>query len=171
MKTLLLAYILISVATLTAAAQNTSIYTDLTDKKCKTLKSNPDEGGSYLGEGNGAAGSKLQLLEGDLRQSINVIDPKKKKIELNLWNISGGFSSLGEQAEWRMKGKTPVALIVRFNVSEVPEDSSKITSYLVVVKITNDTICITEALRPTRSHNFEARRAADRSASRPCSYR
>ncbi len=158
-------------ASIAATAQNTSVYTHLTEKKCKTLKSFPDEGGSYLGECPGVGGYKLHLLEGDLRQSINIIDPKRKKTELSLWNISGGFSSLGEQAEWRMKGKTPVALIVRFNVSEVPEDSSKITSYLVVIKITKDEICVTEALKPTRSHNFEARRAADNSASRPCSYR
>jgi hypothetical protein len=153
-----------------AAAQNTSVYTDLSEKKCKTLKSNPDEGGSYLGECPGVAGYRIQVLEGDLRQSINVIRPNKKKTELNLWNISGGFSSLGEQAEWRMNGKTPVALIVRFNVSENPEDSSKVTSYLVVIKITKDSICVTDALKPTRSHNFEARRAADRSATRSCRF-
>lgn len=155
---------------LAADAQNTSVYTDLTDKKCKTLESNPDEGGSYLGECPGVAGYKLQVVEGDLRQSVNVIDPKRKKTELNLWNISGGFSSLGEQAEWRMKGKTPIALIVRFNVSEVPEDSSRITSYLVVVKITKEAVCVTDALKPTRSHNYEARRAADRSATRKCRF-
>ncbi|HTH37893.1 MAG TPA: hypothetical protein VL572_08000 [Pyrinomonadaceae bacterium] len=164
-------FLFIASVSLTVRAQITSVYTDLTNKKCRTLKTFPDEGGSYLGECPGVSGYKLQLLEGDLRQSINVIDPKRKKTELNLWNVSGGFSSLGEQAEWRMKGRTPVALIVRFNVSEVPEDSSRITSYLVVIKITKDAICVTEALKPTRSHNYEARRAADKSALRPCSYR
>jgi hypothetical protein len=88
---------------------------------------------------------------------------------LNLWRIGGGgFSSVGEQAEWRMKGKTPVALIVRFNVSEDPEDPNRRTSYLVVAKITKNEICVTEALKPTRSHNYEARKAADKSATRPC---
>jgi hypothetical protein len=157
--------------TLDATGQITSVYTDLTEKKCKTLESKSDEGGSYLGECPGVAGYKLQVLEGDLRQSINVVDPKGKKTELNLWNVSGGFSSLGEQAEWRMNGKTPIAIIVRFNVSENPEDSSKITSYLVVVKITKDSICVTDALKPTRSHNFEARRSADKSATRSCRFR
>jgi hypothetical protein len=170
MKLIAAIILLIGTAALAATAQNTSVYTDLTDKKCKTLESNPDEGGSYLGECPGVAGYKLQVLEGDLRQSINVIDPKRKKTELDLWNVSGGFSSVGEQAEWRMKGKTPIALIVRFNVSENPEDSSKITSYLVVMKITKEKICVTEVLKPTRSHNFEARRAADRSAARPCRF-
>jgi hypothetical protein len=158
------------VLSVNAAAQNTSVYTDLTGKKCKTLQSNPNEGGSFLGECPGVAGYKLQVLEGDLRQSINVIGPKRKKTELNLWNISGGFSSLGPTAEWRMNGKTPVALIVRFIVSENPEDSSKTTSYLVVVKITKAAICVTDALKPTRSHNFEARRAADKAATRSCRF-
>lgn len=151
-------------------AQNTSVYTNLDGKGCKTLESNPNEGGSFLGECKGVAGYKLQPLEGDLRQSINVIDPKGKKTELNFWNISGGFSSLGEQAEWRMKGKTPVAFIVRFNVSENPEDSSKTTSYLVVVKISKESVCVTHALKPTRSHNFEARRAADKADTAPCRF-
>lgn len=169
MKILTLAAAII-LSSVFAFAQNTSVYTNLDGKGCKTLESNPNEGGSFLGECKGVGGYKLQVLEGDLRQSVNVIDPRGKKTELNFWNISGGFSSLGEQAEWRMKGKTPVAMIVRFNVSENPEDSSKTTSYLVVVKITKSVVCITSALKPTRSHNYEARLAADKSATRPCEY-
>lgn len=159
-----------SLTAITASAQNTSVYTDLTVDKCKTLESNPDEGGSYLGECAGVAGYKLQVVEGDLRQSINVIDPNGRKTELSFWIVSGGFSSVGEQAEWRMKGKTPVAFIVRFNVNENRRSAAKNTSYLIVVKIAGNGICITDALRPTRSHNLEARRAADRSATRPCSF-
>ena len=169
MKILTLAAAII-LSSVFAFAQNTSVYTNLDGKGCKTLESNPNEGGSFLGECKGVGGYKLQVLEGDLRQSVNVIDPMGNKTELNFWNISGGFSSLGEQAEWRMKGKTPVAMIVRFNVSENPEDSSKTTSYLVVVKITKSVVCITSALKPTRSHNYEARLAADNSATRPCEY-
>lgn len=169
MKTLVL-IALFSLTPIIADAQNTSVYTKLDEKSCKTLDSNPDEGGSYLGECKGVGGYKLQVLEGDLRQSVNVIGPGRKKTELNFWNISGGFSSLGEQAEWRMRGKMPVALIVRYNVSEDPEDASKTVSYLVVVKIAKNSICITEALKPTRSHNMEARRAADKSQNRPCRY-
>ena len=153
-----------------SAGQNTSAYSNLQGKGCRTLVSNPNEGGSFLAECRGVAGYKLQVLEGDLRQSVNVIDPKGKKTELNLWDVSGGFSSLGETAEWRLNGKTPVALIVRFNVSEDPEDSAKTTSYLVVVKITKDATCVTDALKPTRSHNYEARRAADRAATRGCRF-
>ena len=152
----------------TAAGQMRSVYTNLGEKACRTIKLTSDEGGSYLGECRGIGGYKLQLLEGDLRQSINVVDPNGRKTELNLWNVSGGFSHVGPTAEWRMDGKRPVALIVRFNASENPEEPSRTTSYLVVIKITRGSICITDALRPTRSHNFEARRAAEASAARPC---
>jgi len=167
MKTITLIAIFFA-ATLTSSAQITSKYTGLGVKACKTIEATADEGGSYRGLCPGVGGYKLEAIEGDLRQSINVIDPKKKKHELNLWSISGGFSSLGEQAEWRMKGKTPIALIVRYNVSENPEDSSKLTSYLVVIKLTKETVCVTDALKPTRSHNNEARKAADKAATRPC---
>lgn len=158
----------VSVGAIITNAHNTSVYTKLDEKSCKTLEENPDEGGSYLGECKGVGGYKLHALDGDLRQSVNVIGPGGKKTELNFWNISGGFSSVGEQAEWRMRGKTPVALIVRYNVSIDPEDATKIMSYLVVVKLAKNNICVTEALKPTRSHNMEARRAADKSATRPC---
>lgn len=149
-------------------AQNTSVYTDLAEKKCRTVESTSDEGGSYKGVCPGVAGFKLEVVEGDLRQSVNVIAKSGERFELNLWNISGGFSSVGPKAEWRMKGKTPVGLILRFNVNENPDEPNRVTSYLVVVKLTDGGICVTEALRPTRSHNFEARKAADKAADRPC---
>lgn len=166
-RTVLSAALLLLVAVV-ASAQNTSVYTPLSDTKCKTVELTDEEGGSYKGICRGVGGYKLEVLEGDLRQTVNVIDAKGKSHELKLWDISGGFSAVGEQAEWRMKGRVPVGLIIRYNVSENPEDSSKRTSYLVVAKITKDEICVTAALRPTRSHNYEARKLADKSATRPC---
>jgi len=168
MKIIVTAVASLLLLTFNSSAQIKSTYTNLGAKHCKTIELTSDEGGSYRGICPGVGGYKLELLEGDLRQSINLIDPKKKKHELSLWDVSGGFSSIGEEAEWRMKGKTPIALIVRYNVSENPEDSSRLTSYLIVVKLTKDSTCVTHALKPTRSHNYEARKAADASASKPC---
>lgn len=150
-----------------------SIYTDLTAEKCKTLESNPDEGGSYRGVCAGAGGYKLEVLEGDLRQSINVIAPDGEKFELDFWTkVSGGFSSVGEKAEWRVTktGKTvkPVALIVRYNVSEKPEKPEQTTSYLVVTKITGKTACITDVVKPSAEANKKARQLADSSANKTC---
>ncbi|HLM61361.1 MAG TPA: hypothetical protein VK308_11195 [Pyrinomonadaceae bacterium] len=159
-----------------AAAQNAkieSVYTSLETKDCKTIAQSNEGSGSYIGECKGVGGYKLQVTEGDIRQSINVIAPDKKKYELDFTgHISSGFSSVGTKAEWRVmrKGKivTPVALIVRFNVSENPEDSSINTSYLVVNKITKNQICITDVIKPSAKANEEARNLADSSAGKAC---
>ena len=150
-----------------------SIYTDLAAEKCRTIESNPDEGGSYRGECKGVGGYKLEVLEGDIRQSINVIFPSGKKAELDFWtNVSSAFSSVGEKAEWRVNNKVenaePYALIVRYNASENPEQPEKTTSYLVVTKITKDTACITDIVKPSKDQNVTARKLADEAANKPC---
>ncbi len=150
-----------------AFGQMKSVYTGLTVKDCKA-SSVPVEDG-YSGVCPGVAGYNLELVEGDLRQTVNVITPDKKKHELELWsNISSGFSSLGAKAEWRIKAKVPVALIMRFNASENPEDSSKITSYLVVVKLSKTDVCIVDILRPSKTQNIDARRLADTPSKQIC---
>lgn len=150
-----------------------SIYTDLASEKCKTLESNPDEGGSYRGECVGVSGYKLEVLEGDLRQTINVVKPDGKKSELELWNkVSSGFSALGDKAEWRVvrKGEDvkPFALIVRYNASENHEKPEQTTSYLVIVKIAKDSACVTDVVKPGKNQNEKARELADASAKKPC---
>ena len=150
-----------------------SVYTNLNTKDCKTLEQSEEGAGSYRGECPGIAGFKLQVTEGDIRQSIDVVAPNKKKFELDLTgNVSTAFSSVGEKAEWRVtrKGKTvvPQALIVRYNASENPDDSSKLTSYLVVAKITKTEICVTDVVKPGANANEEARKLADASAAKPC---
>ncbi len=151
-----------------------SVYTNLDIKSCKTLESSVDEGGWYLGECRGIGGYRLQITEGDIRQSINVIAPNKKKFELDFYrNVSAAFSSVGAKAEWRVvrsKGKTvtPMALIVRYYVSENPDDSSILTSYLVVSKITKNEICITNVVKSSANANTKARKLADASAIEPC---
>ena len=153
-----------------AYSQIASLYTDLAESKCRTLESTSDEGGSYRGICRGLAGYKLEVTEGDLRQSLNVIAPNKKKFELDLQNVSGAFSSLGPRAEWRLNGKVPTALIFRFNANENPQDPTKITSYLVVAKITKNEICVTDAVAPGRLQNTEARRFANSAPTRPCKF-
>lgn len=150
-----------------------SIYTDLNSEKCKTPELIEDEGGSYIGECAGVGSYKLQVLEGDLRQSINIVRTASgNKWELELWSIKSGFSSVGEKAEWRVikKGKTvkPIALIVLYNVSEDAEDSSKITSYLLVTKIDGETACVTDVVAPSKDQNVKARQLADKSVGKPC---
>jgi hypothetical protein len=163
---------LLACATFAGAQSNTSVYTNLSTKACRTIKSTADEGGSYVGVCPGVAGYKLQLEEGDLRQNIQVITPKGVKHSLELWSVVGSsFSLLGQKAEWRVttqKDKqVPVALIVRYNVAN-PEDSTKSTSYLAVAKITAAKICVTDKIAPQANGNVAARAAADTAANKAC---
>jgi hypothetical protein len=154
------------------AQSNTSIYTNMGEKSCKTIKADSSGAGSYEAICRGVGGYKLQVEEGDLRQNIQVITPAGQKHSLDLWTVVGSsFSSLGDKAEWRVRtqrGKVvPVALIVRYNVSS-PEDSTKTTSYLAVTKITASKICVTDKIGPGADANVAARAAADKSADKPC---
>jgi hypothetical protein len=154
------------------AQSNRSVYTNLGEKGCRTIKADSSGAGSYEGICPGVGGYKLQVEEGDLRQNIQVVTPAGQKHSLDLWTVVGSsFSSLGDKAEWRVRtqrGKVvPVALIVRYSVSN-PEDSTKTTSYLAVVKITAAKICVTDKIAPGAGANVAARAAADKSADKPC---
>lgn len=156
-----------------AGQSNRSVYTPLGDKQCRTIKSAEAGDDGYEGRCRGTNGYSLLLSEGDLRQNITVITPQGAKHSLELWDVvSGGFSSVGPKAEWRLatqKGKaTPVALILRYNASEDPNNPDKLTSYLAVAKITATEICVTDKISPGANANEEARRAADNASSRPC---
>ena len=156
-----------------SVAQNRSVYTSLDAKQCRTIKIETTGAGDYEGRCRGVAGYSLTLLEGDLRQNIIVNTPKGAKHSLELWDvISGGFSSVGPKAEWRMASQNgnplPTALIIRYNASENPDNPNKLTSYLAVAKITPTTICITDKISPGANANIDARRAADSAANKPC---
>ncbi len=167
MKHLILAALVSTLFGSAAAAQNTSIYTSTRTSACRTITSNPDEGGSYEGECRGTGGYKVRLIEGDIRQTLNIIAPGGRKFELNFWGFYGGFSAIGEKIEWRTKRGVPVALIARFNVAN-PDDSTGSTSYLMVSKIGRTMSCVTDIVAPMPKQNEEARRLADAAAAKPC---
>ncbi len=167
MKLILSATILTVLFAFPAFAQNKSVYTSTKTGACRTISSNPDEAGSYEGECAGVGGYKVRLLEGDIRQTINIITPGKKKFELNFWGFYSGFSSIGEKIEWRTKGGVPVALIARFNVAGA-EDSSKSTSYLMISKISKTSSCVVDVIMPGAKQNDNARVSADLASTKPC---
>jgi len=155
-----------------AFAANTSIYTDISGSRCRTIRVDR-ESGSSVQSCPGVAGYKLEVEDDDARMSITVVAPGGQRSELSYWQvITTAFSSLGNKAEWRItqaKGKTtPVALIVRVNASEDPSNPQKLTSYLAVAKITAAKTCVTDKIGPSATANEEARRAADTAATRPC---
>jgi hypothetical protein len=158
----------------TAAAQtNRSVYTSLGQKQCRVLKTAKAENDDFSARCPGTGGYKLILSEGDLRQNISVVTPKGEEHSLELWTIvSSGFSTVGPRVEWRVatqkRKATPVALIIRFNVSEDPESPQKLTSYLAVAKITANEICVTDKISAGPKANEEARHAADNAGTKPC---
>lgn len=148
-------------------AQNQSVYTSTRTGACRTISSNPDEAGSYEGECSGVGGYKVRLIEGDIRQTINIITPAKKKHELNFWGFYGGFSAIGEKIEWRTRKGVPVALIARYNVAGA-DDSSGSTSYLMISKISKGQSCVTDVVLPMAKQNEKARELADLASTKPC---
>jgi len=167
-----LALLVLGCAGLASAQANDSVYTSLSTKACRTIRSTEEGGGSYVGICPGVGGYKLQSEEGDLRQNIQVITPSGQKHSLELWNVVGSsFSAHGEKAEWRVRRQrtkvTPVALIVRYNVAD-PEGTGKGTSWLAVAKITAAKICVTDKIAPGPNQNVSARTAADSAAAKPC---
>ncbi len=156
--------------TSTTSDKPAPVYTDLTEKGCQTTKKNEaEEWMTQMCEGIG--GYKLEVFEGDLRSSINVIAPNGKKSELEFQQVSMRFSSLGEKAEWRVEKKdgkdVPTALIVRFNASK-EDDETKSDSYLIVSKIAAEKSCITDVVKPSANANEEARKLAESAATKPC---
>ncbi len=151
-----------------AYSQTKSVYTQLTDKSCKTLEMNPDEGGSYKGECKGVGGYKLYLIEGDLRQSIDVVTPDRKVQPLQFWQFNGGFSAVGDRAEWITAGGAPTALIVRFNITNGEDPLAPRISYLMVSKIARNGSCVVDMIAPGKQQNVLARRSAAKALSMPC---
>ncbi len=166
MKALIIAVIVSCLASI-AAAQNKSVYTSTKANACRTIKATSAGAGSYEGECRGVGGYKLRLIEGDIRQTLDVITPGKKRFELNFWRFFGSFSLIGEKVEWRTKSGVPVALIARYIVSD-PEDSRKSTSYLMVSRVGRNLSCVTDVVDPGPGQNKMARRLADTASARPC---
>lgn len=145
-----------------------SVYTSLAEKDCRVMRVDEETGGS-TSRCPGVARYALNVHDDDARMSIDVVAPDGKAHELNYWGVvTHGFSGVGPRAEWRMRGERPIALIVRVNASEDPEDATRITSYLAVAKITPAETCVTDRIGPVTDANTAARAAADRSAGRTC---
>lgn len=165
--------IVLAAAAMAEGQTNSSVYTTLKFKECQITPVPKSAMGDYEGRCPGIAGYTLLVSEGDMRQNLTVITSQGDKHSLELWDVvSGGFSTVGPRAEWRManqKGKlSPVALIVRYSASEDPEHPNKVNSYLAVSKITPSEICITDKITPGPKANEAARRAADSATTKPC---
>ncbi len=161
-------FLLFVLAFSTAAfAQNKSVYTGLTADKCQTVAVDNGMPGNYSTKCAGVGGYDLEVYLDDERNSIGVVLPSKETVGLDFWSYFHNFSALGEKAEWRMKGKTPVALIVRLNVSDKGDEKPP-TSYLVVSKISPTSACVTDVVKPGKNQNVRAQQLADKASAKSC---
>jgi hypothetical protein len=149
-----------------------SIYTNLSENRCKTFEV-VKESGSSVQRCAGVAGYNLLVEDDDARQSVTVLTPAGKKYPLHYWQvITTAFSYVGDRAEWRVarhgRKIVPLALIVRVYANENPEAPNQRTSYLAVAKITPGNICVTDKIKVSATANLQARQAADASANKPC---
>ncbi|MCP2013016.1 hypothetical protein L1280_000144 [Deinococcus sp. HSC-46F16] len=147
-------------------AANTSLYTSLEPGACRNLVTDPSGAGYVRDLCSGVGGYQLLVEEGDLRQNVTV---RRGGVQtsLELWSVVGSaFSSLGPRAEWRLKAGVPVALILRYNLSD-PVEASKVTSYLVVARL-GARPCVVARIAPVPQQNVRARQAADGAAGRSC---
>ncbi|HYW13772.1 MAG TPA: hypothetical protein VE871_17550 [Longimicrobium sp.] len=148
-----------------------SVRTSLKPDDC-TIVSVDEEAGGSTQRCPGTAGYTLLALEGDARASITLVDAAGREHPLDYWGrVTGGFTSLGEEAEWRVRGEgasaVPIALITTLLANEHPDDPERISPYRVISKITPTATCVTHALDVIPSDD-EVRRLADASASAPC---
>jgi hypothetical protein len=140
---------------------NTSSYTSIAQKDCITLDSDNmgsvQECESFLDIG-------VKVIESDIRQSI-ILTRNEKKYDLAFGLvISPAFSSLGLNVEWRHetgKPKNLKGMIVRFEVSDDYENLDKVSSYLLVSKLSNDKICVVAKISPQKEQNEIAREILD----------
>lgn len=144
-----------------------SRYTSL--KKCRQLELEEDEGGWSLQRCKGEGGYGLLVSEGDLRQNILLETPKTlgkdnaRSLDLSK-GTGGGFSRVGDTAEWRgpsARAFKPDVLIVRFGVADDAERPDRETSWLLVFALKDGNPCLVDRIAPGAGQSDAARLRAD----------
>ena len=163
--------VMLTNSTVNAATKYDSSYTSIKAADCQTL-SIDNEGGSSLQRCASFRNIGVQVLEGDLRQSLTLV-LNGREYPLNFWtHITQGFSVLGNLVEWRhVKGQPDrlAGMIVRLTANEgVNADAT--TSYLVVAKVQPGEVCVVGKVSPhvRENQNVKARAIAEQAGQLPC---
>ena len=105
-------------ATTSEAAPRRSVFSPLDETACKLIEENKEEGPYWRRACPGSGGYSVEWTESDLRQGLEVVDPKGGKTSLDLSGkvANGAFNMVGPRIEWRGPAEgSPEALIVRVN--------------------------------------------------------
>ena len=146
-----------------APARHESVYTELSEARCRILEDNKEEGPYWLRRCPGHAGWQLDWSDSDLRQGLTLISPQGRETELNLSDLvaKGAFNSIGTTVEWRGEDLAmPEALIVRMSVANGVEPRLPDIRRLAVVRLTR-TPCLVAVIEPGVGQNDRAREIAD----------
>ena len=164
-KKSLITFLFLFLFAATVSAQLTSSYTNIGEKNCRQIKlTKADEHVLMHRRCQGVAGYRLDIISGEEHEYMDLITPRGKRFDVSINPAS--YSFLDKRAEWRMRGTTPVALIVRFNIST--PDGKPVDSALVVSKVTKNSACVVDVAYPSKDQNAKARRIADTAQTRPC---
>ena len=162
---------LLSVSSTQAATAYDSTYTSIKAADCRTI-STDTESSSSVQRCASFRNIGVEVLEGDLRQSLTLI-MGGREYPLNFWtHITQGFSMLGDLVEWRhMKGQPDklAGMIVRLTANE-GERPEQTTSYLVVAKVMPGEVCVVGKVPPhiRENQNVKARAIAEQASQLPC---
>lgn len=102
-----MAWILLALLAGGAPAANASVYTSLDLDACRVIE-RIEEGESVRWRCPGRAGIPLFVSAGDGRFDVDAGSDNGE------WESLGGFNRLGPRVEWRLRGRTPVAIIYRY---------------------------------------------------------
>ncbi len=156
-------------AAATEADGHVSEHTSIRD--CAETASRPEEAGYRASECEGPAGYAVRRIESDGRENLFVRTPTADFTSLRVPEHTGaGFGDLGDRIEWRGTraddGFAPHALIARYEIAEDPEQPTVKTTYLLPVRLSGATPCITETVGPGDDQEARARAIADDTARR-----
>lgn len=150
-----------------AATNATSLYSNIRGKAC-TKHIDDKSTRAYTLNCPGVYGFRLHIMEDDQRSSVDVITPDNRSLPLDYWDtVTQGFSSLGNNAEWRIAtvdGKAiPIAVIVRvIALDQTDPQHPKRVPLLAVAKIHRNAACVTHIVSATTTGaNEQARKFAD----------
>ena len=146
-----------------APAKHESVYTELSEARCRIVEENREEGPYWLRRCRGHAGWRLDWSDSDLRQGLTLISPQGRETELSLSDLvaKGAFNSIGKTVEWRGAALArPQALIVRMSVANGVEPRLPDISRLAVVRLTQRP-CLVAVIEPGAGQNDRAREIAD----------
>lgn len=170
MRVIIILFILATLCSF-VQAQNKSFYSTLEFKDCNLLESKSQNGVGSIVECDGLGNYKLRIKDG-YSSSVDIITPSNKKIELNLYfHFEDELSAVEGKAEWRYKEKEkPVAVIIPYTVHRPKKNSDLMNHfvYLFVIKLSDESTCVTNIVKPSKTQKSVARKFADKNSKRPC---